>query len=131
MQHAAEGPSDCSPSVEAEDLGQQVEAAQHRASHITGGLHLLPPVVLCRQRLKPRLARLRFRGNGGTAGIVQVGAAFRIAVPVMAGGPLLLPEYRGTTAGRPDLVSVVLVGSTSPEKPGPPKPCPKRAPNWA
>lgn len=40
------------------------------------------------------------------------GAAFLIAVPVMAlllvGGPLLLPEYRDTTAGRPDLVSVTL-----------------------
>ncbi|SEH03148.1 MFS transporter, DHA2 family, multidrug resistance protein [Nonomuraea solani] len=40
------------------------------------------------------------------------GAAFLIAVPVMAlllaGGPLLLPEYRDATAGRPDLVSVAL-----------------------
>ncbi|NRQ33711.1 MFS transporter [Nonomuraea sp. NN258] len=40
------------------------------------------------------------------------GAAFLIAVPVMAlllvGGPLLLPEYRDTTAGRSDLVSVAL-----------------------
>jgi MFS transporter, DHA2 family, multidrug resistance protein len=40
------------------------------------------------------------------------GAAFLIAVPVMAlllaGGRLLLPEYRDTTAGRPDLVSVAL-----------------------
>ncbi|MGW3365050.1 MFS transporter [Streptosporangium canum] len=39
-------------------------------------------------------------------------AAFLIAVPVMAlllvGAPLLLPEYRDATAGRPDLVSVVL-----------------------
>ncbi|MEU4540493.1 MFS transporter [Streptosporangium sp. NPDC023825] len=40
------------------------------------------------------------------------GAAFLIAVPVMglllAGGPLLLPEYRDTSAGRPDPVSVAL-----------------------
>ncbi|GAA3646573.1 MFS transporter [Nonomuraea antimicrobica] len=40
------------------------------------------------------------------------GAAFLIGVPVMAlllvGGPLLLPEHRDTTAGRPDLFSVVL-----------------------
>ncbi|MDA0634822.1 MFS transporter [Nonomuraea sp. MCN248] len=40
------------------------------------------------------------------------GAAFLIAVPVMAlllaVGPLLLPEHRDTTAGRPDLVSVAL-----------------------
>ncbi|MFC9976592.1 MFS transporter [Spirillospora sp. NPDC127200] len=40
------------------------------------------------------------------------GAAFLIALPVMAlllaTGPLLLPEHRNSTAGRPDLASVAL-----------------------